>query len=205
MDVDNSLFQTTAVCLQNPHLITGLCVPLSVPDWLLTPALLPVCSCCRRFDPVLCKALLSPKPHSECSPISPESSLLLSFASVGTDLFLSYTTVSDFLTQWERWIAIFSGYCLHSAISCRTVSTGPGPSHHSQVSPLCIETSWSDCHASIYLCGVTASSKWKSLSTQKPNSQEHPRYFSEFRESVAFTYACQRYFYFTYSSLLGVS
>ena len=109
MDVDNSLFQTTAVCLQNPHLITGLCVPLSVPDWLLTPALLPVCCCCRRFDPVLCKALLSPKPHSECSPISPESSLLLSFASVGTDLFLSYTTVSDFLTQWERWIAIFLG------------------------------------------------------------------------------------------------
>ena len=125
MDVDNSLFQTTAVCLQNPHLITGLCVPLSVPDWLLTPALLPVCCCCRRFDPVLCKALLSPKPHSECSPISPESSLLLSFASVGTDLFLSYTTVSDFLTQWERWIAIFSGYCLHSAISCRT----EGPAH----------------------------------------------------------------------------
>lgn len=105
------------------------------------------------------------------------SSLLLSFASVGTNLFLSYTPVSDFLTHWERWTAIFSGYCLHSAISCRTVSTGPGPSHHPQVSPLCIEISWSDFHTSIYLCGVIASSKWKYLYTQNPNSQEHPRYF----------------------------
>ena len=93
MDVDNSLFQTTAVYLQHPH------------SWLLGSVFChqcqPGCSPlhCFRFHPVLCKALLSLKPHSECSPISPESSLLLSFASVGTNLFLIYPCFR--FSYWE--------------------------------------------------------------------------------------------------------
>ena len=198
MDVDNSLFQTTAVCLQNPHLITGLCIPLSVPAWLLTPALLPVCCCCRHFEPVLCKALLSPKPHSECSPISPESSLLLSFASVGTDLFLSYTRFRFSYSVREMncyFFWVLFAFC-HLMQDCvyRAQPIPPSPSF----SPLHCNRP----HDQIFTLASTSvglllpqSESVSILGT--PVARSTPDTSNGFRESVAFTYACQRYFYFT--------
>lgn len=82
--------------------------------------------------------------------------------------FSHYISVSDFITQWDRWCAISSGYYLHSAISYRTVSAGPGPSHCPQASPLCTETPRSDFHTTVYLCGVTASLQTKVSLYSKP-------------------------------------
>lgn len=80
-------------------LITGLCVPLSVPAWLLTPALLPV-----QLLPSLWPSALQSLQSGHTLSVLPSllsPVWLLSFATVGTDLFSHIHSVSRFSSVRE--------------------------------------------------------------------------------------------------------